>query len=283
MPAIQFIAGVGVSLFLICSGYGMEKSFQKNGLKDFWKKRILSVYIPFVVVIIFTNVIEVCLGKPFNIREFIAALLLVKVNWYLQFLAICYIVFFVIKIIAANAKNKKCESALWWLYILIAFVIYSVYIADESAPFLQARQVMCFPLGLYIAQNTYEVERKLNKCGWLGIILLGVVGIAFMGITQMPYVKSMPYIISNSMALLTCLPLAISVLIFMTNYPKMLYNKMLEFCGIISYELFLVHIKTLSILNNTVQSWIAFSLLTAFCVAILYVFDKKIGSVREKL
>lgn len=32
---IQFIAGVGVALFLICSGYGLEVSYEKNGLKDF--------------------------------------------------------------------------------------------------------------------------------------------------------------------------------------------------------------------------------------------------------
>lgn len=37
---IQFVAGVGVSLFLICSGYGLEISYQKMdwrsvGLKDF--------------------------------------------------------------------------------------------------------------------------------------------------------------------------------------------------------------------------------------------------------
>lgn len=35
---IQFIAGVGVAQFLICSGYGLEMSYQKNGLKGFWKK-----------------------------------------------------------------------------------------------------------------------------------------------------------------------------------------------------------------------------------------------------
>ena len=30
---VQFIAAAGVSLFLICSGYGLEESFQQKGLK----------------------------------------------------------------------------------------------------------------------------------------------------------------------------------------------------------------------------------------------------------
>ena len=47
---IQFIAGIGVALFLICSGYGLEISYEKNGLKGFWKKRLLGVCLPFWVV-----------------------------------------------------------------------------------------------------------------------------------------------------------------------------------------------------------------------------------------
>ena len=47
---IQFIAGIGVALFLMCSGYGLEVSYEKNGLIGFWKKRLLGVCLPFWVV-----------------------------------------------------------------------------------------------------------------------------------------------------------------------------------------------------------------------------------------
>lgn len=47
---IQFIAGIGVALFLMCSGYGLEISYEKNGLIGFWKKRLLGVCFPFWVV-----------------------------------------------------------------------------------------------------------------------------------------------------------------------------------------------------------------------------------------
>ena len=40
---IQVVAGIGVALFLMCSGYGLEISYEKNGLEEFWKKRLLSV------------------------------------------------------------------------------------------------------------------------------------------------------------------------------------------------------------------------------------------------
>lgn len=47
---IQFIAGIGVALFLICSGYGLEKSFNKNGIDGFFEKRLLRVCIPYWII-----------------------------------------------------------------------------------------------------------------------------------------------------------------------------------------------------------------------------------------
>ena len=36
---IQFIAGIGVALFLMCSGYGLEISYEKNGLISKGRRR----------------------------------------------------------------------------------------------------------------------------------------------------------------------------------------------------------------------------------------------------
>lgn len=47
---IQFIAGIGVALFLVCSGYGLEISYEKKGLQGFWKKRLLGVCLPFWLI-----------------------------------------------------------------------------------------------------------------------------------------------------------------------------------------------------------------------------------------
>ena len=62
---IQFIAGVGVALFLICSGYGLEMSYQKNGLKGFWEKRFLKVCIPFWIV----ELVGLLVTQQFEIKK----------------------------------------------------------------------------------------------------------------------------------------------------------------------------------------------------------------------
>lgn len=44
------LGGIGVALFLILSAYGVEKSFIKSGLKGFWRKRLITVYVPYWIV-----------------------------------------------------------------------------------------------------------------------------------------------------------------------------------------------------------------------------------------
>lgn len=43
--------GVGVSLFLILSGFGINESFAKNGLRHYWKKKFSRVILPWFIFI----------------------------------------------------------------------------------------------------------------------------------------------------------------------------------------------------------------------------------------
>lgn len=58
-----------------------------------------------------------------------------------------------------------------------------------------------------------------------------------MAITQLNAVKSLPYIVSNVMALLTCLPMAIGIMAFGKFFSELSENKMLAVTGMISYEI----------------------------------------------
>ena len=40
MSYITWGGAGGVTIFLILSGYGIHESFKKNGLKNYWKKKI---------------------------------------------------------------------------------------------------------------------------------------------------------------------------------------------------------------------------------------------------
>lgn len=108
--SIQFIAGVGVSLFLICSGYGLEISYEKNGLKDFWKKRVLKVCIPFWIV----ELIGLIISGNWQPRRYFLDMFFIKnataYGWFMGYIVVCYILFFFVQILSDKFKlinNKK--------------------------------------------------------------------------------------------------------------------------------------------------------------------------------
>lgn len=45
--------GIGVAIFLYLSGFGLQESYNKNGLNKYWQKRIIKVVIPWIIFKIF--------------------------------------------------------------------------------------------------------------------------------------------------------------------------------------------------------------------------------------
>lgn len=99
-----------------------------------------------------------------------------------------------------------------------------------------------------------------------------------MAITQLNVVKSLPYIVSNAMALLTCLPIAIGIMAFGKSFGGLFENKMLATTGMISYEIYLVHAFTLGMIKPSVLSIIAFVVITTI---LAYVTNLVIGKIKN--
>lgn len=163
VEGIQFIAGIGVALFLICSGYGLEKSYKRNGLKEFWRKRIFQVCIPFWVVE-FTGLILI---GAFSLKNFVLDFIFIKAatayGWFMGYLIICYGIYFLIKKMADKlAWSEKKEIYTLFLIFGIWFVLESLIFCDTDIPFLKARQMLSFPLGYLLARKMDLVTKFLN-------------------------------------------------------------------------------------------------------------------------
>ena len=48
---IGHLGSFGVTLFLFLSGFGLNESFKKNGLKQYWPKKLRRVWLPNAIVI----------------------------------------------------------------------------------------------------------------------------------------------------------------------------------------------------------------------------------------
>ena len=161
IEGIQFIAGIGVALFLICSGYGLEVSYTKNGLKCFWKKRLLGVFLTFWCV----EFVGLLISKQFEMKKYILDALFINpatsYGWFMQYIVICYFLFFVVKLI--SEKTELNGMKLFFILFGIWFVVESLVFANSEMPFLKARQMLSFPCGFCLAHYNKEIEQYLTK------------------------------------------------------------------------------------------------------------------------
>lgn len=260
---IQFIAGIGVALFLICSGYGLEKSFNKNGIDGFFKKRLLRVCIPYWTITTLGNFIM----PDWSMKEYLEKMIFVKAGWYIKYILVCYVIFYIVKRIKIKYRlSDISEIKTFFAIYILWFVVDSAFFANPEIPFLAARQMLCFPMGVCIAKRNM-VKEKISNCAIM--FITGGIGIIFMVVTQLPWVNSLPILISNSISLLTVFPLAIATLVFFDKNQWILNNKFVLFSGVMSYELFLVHGYTENLITQSVSSICICLIVTyggAYCV-----------------
>ena len=275
---IQFIAGIGVALFLMCSGYGLEISDEKNGLKSFWKKRLLGVCLPFWAV----ELVGLLATSTFSIKAYLLDLCFLKpatsYGWFMGYIVICYLIFYAVKMLI---KDRRMQMVALFGLFAIWFVLESIFFANPDMPFLRARQMLSFPVGVLLALNKDKVERTLTKTK--NILILtggGTVCLLFMAVTQLNMVKNLPYLVSNAMALLTCLPMAIGIMVFGKSFSGLFENKMLAVTGKISYEIYLVHAFTLGIVKPSIISVFVFVVVTYIFAYILHIGIRKIKNDR---
>lgn len=157
---IQFIAGIGVALFLMCSGYGLETSYEKNGMKGFWRKRLLGVCLPFWVV----ELVGMLATGTFSIKTYLLDFCFLKpatgYGWFMGYMVICYLIFYAVK---RWIKASRMQMAALFEVFAIWFVLESVFFANPDMPFLRARQMLSFPAGVLLAMNKDKIEQTLTK------------------------------------------------------------------------------------------------------------------------
>lgn len=276
VEGIQFVAGIGVALFLMCSGYGLEVSYEKNGLNGFWKKRLLGVCLPFWIV----ELVGLLVTGVFSIKTYLLDFCFLKpatgYGWFMEYIVICYLIFYAAKKLI---KDRRMQICVLFGAFAIWFVLESVFFANTNMPFLRARQMLSFPVGVLLAVNKDKIERTLTKTK--NVLILtggGTVCLLFMVITQLNAVKSLPYIVSNAMALLTCLPMAIGIMAFGKSFGGVFENTMLAATGMISYEIYLVHVFTLGMIKPSMIAVLVFVVVTT---TLAYVTNLVVGKVKN--
>lgn len=242
---IEYPAGVGVSLFLILSGYRIAFSVKKNGLNKFWIKRFSRIFAPYIFAELIFFIAQ---GKDLSFTNIIMDFSFLKplhpFGWYLHYILICYILFYIIWKIGETDKQR-----IVLLIVLFStwFFIKSIIVIDEPF-FLAARQMLAFPIGVFIGM------KKLRAPEWSmkNIISLGLIvsSTTVYVLLHMPYLDNLPILLYNLFALGTCTVCALGI-IGLTYSLKLLQNKGMVIIAGFSFEIYIVHGYFIDNLSNT--------------------------------
>ena len=251
--------GIGVALFLFVAGYGLSESFDRNGLKNFWKKRLIVVLVPYFMV----EILAVVIIPQRNAVSVIKSLLLIEPRksqiWYLQYLFLCYICFWC---------TYKFVSKKYRLLILLMLAILSFFLLKEIA----AEQALSFWCGCLFSEKKGLFE-KLHRVSVV-LLLFGVIMLAF---KQLDLVRNASPIIINCVQLSIKLPIALYLVDMVTQMPTIMKYLYMEKIGKVSYELYLIHINFLYLVRANIWSLMLFVVLTTVGAVMLHLIVIRIN------
>lgn len=249
--AVPNFAGYAVALFLLLSGYGLTRSWQKKPLtaKEFAFRRISRVMVPYWIATICILLLDYwLLNRHYTIIEILSTLCgmnfaqtlryLDYARWYITLILIFYCVFFL-----ANRVSRPL-AAIFFLFVfsLLLFFLRRMDIFPFGALF----HFVAFPIGcliayLYTPERVAFINRKLP----LAILLLVTFIGAILCNKLMPTLngggtvdKLLKLLVGNAYPLLLCVVL---IAVFGLLGTFNICSRFFMFCGMVSYEVYLLH------------------------------------------
>ncbi len=254
---------IAVTLFFMLSAYGLKYSVEnkKDYLKNFCKNRLLSILIPLWLV----NTIGVIVTPSEAIQTNILRIIGISNISFITILIGYYILFW---IIYKFIKNEQIRD---YILCLIVF-IYSLLGKILNLAVGWQVETIGFIYGILL----YHFAEKINK-GKVKYIALAGLNSLILGIL---YIKYKDVYIIGTWILRVALSMNLIVLLSLILNKIKIGNRVQEYIGSISYEIYLMHtiiITLLSPLDVSSGLWIILTILiTILSASIINFIDKKI-------
>ena len=253
LPGISFavFGASSVGVFYLLSGYGVYYSLQnqKNYFSHFIRKRFVKILVPFVIMVVLYITLDMAVNHT-SFRFYVDLLLMgypVSNSWYVFACLLCYVCFR----FSFGKKNRSFCKSIILLVSLVAVYIFLVACVLHWASWWYIT-VMMFPVGILIARFRNRVSGFLVKYKWpvLTAALLASVA-AYFSSAFMRRVCSVSlevrYLINEILMAWTFAALIVTV--FSNCSVK---NRISQFLGGISFEIYLYHGLSMTLLKPIV-------------------------------
>ena len=152
---------LGVAVFFLLSGYGamISKMNKPDYLKHYIPKRLIRLYLPFVIVFVINILILLVMGEEIKISYVYSALIMSlpnTLNWYLKIQIILYIVFYIL----ARISKKDTIMILLMFILSTAYMIVGFVIGITSFWY---ETVFAFPLGMLLARYKTPIIELVRR------------------------------------------------------------------------------------------------------------------------
>lgn len=244
----SILAGVGVNLFLVLSGFGLTASHLKNPLSplSFYKKRLSKLFIPLwitVAVILLTDFLV--LHRTYTLAEIIHSFLgfypradvsqnLDSPLWYFSLIFFYYLIF-------PFTFVKKLPWLAPFLVLAVSLLVLNLPLpVNPDVLKLYKLHFLAFPLGMFFGLANQKIKFRLSLS--LKALAFAVATAVFLYTSIHSGVGSNPKI-EQGVSLITAVSLAATFALSGFNF------KLLSVFGLYSYEIYLLHWPILSRFN----------------------------------
>jgi peptidoglycan/LPS O-acetylase OafA/YrhL len=264
------LGGIGVALFLLLSGYGLTESYQKTGLRNFWKKKVARIWIPYFLWINILLIIRNDFDKIFTIDYLLDILCLKTSFWFVGFLFWNYILFWMV-----------FRMELLKQYHFIPFIIFNtcVFVLCRQ---IMAEQALSFYSGVCISLYIEKLCRFMAMKKHFIVLVISIFAVSILSliVKQLPSIRihEADNIYFHTINLICKYGFCLFVL-FVFSIKN---NRFYDFCSKISLELYLVHFSLLFLIKNDDVMYLFYFLTASFVGAwMLYLISNRIRIVAK--
>ena len=256
------LGSCGVDVFLVLSSFGLYKSLSHNSsLTRFYKRRIIRIIPPFVIIVSSFRIKHLIDLFSFSFWKYE----LLYNNWFISFILIAYILFpFIYKI---QKKYLWLPFVLSCVISLVGTVLLITYNMDDihQIPMLMVQRMPVFCMGSLVADNRFRLPVK-----HVFLLLFAILFAIYLSFSMKVEYLIYPLYLFLMIPLLYCLSSLMEKTVmdktFLAN-THMLVG-WVNYCGAITLEIYLVHMKIIPILVHHKMDGL-FGVLIVFASSIL--------------
>lgn len=260
---IMYLIGqLMVSPFLFYSGYGIYESIKtkKDYINNFFKNRILKLFITFSLIIILYIIFNLIVGNNYSVSKILLSFIgyesIGNSNWYI--FAIFYL--YLTTLLCFKLFDKK--NAVY--FNLIFSAIYIILMMLLNKPDYYYSTIFCYNAGMFFSLYKDFILNYINNFKKYLIIFISIL-----------FIFVLTYYFHGNIIIYELSAIVFSLLIVMLTFKIKIQNSILEWLGKNTFNIYaLQRISYMIVLKFNISNlYIFFILSIILLVIIVYIFN----------